>query len=440
LIHVQRLPDELETLVRDLWALRLQKLQTRVSYESETDTEGQSQLFSSQSEAETTDTEATRRSRRRKDGRTSGTPSILEIVALDYVGVLLLREPVTVADIYSWVNNGELLYYRAAKEVPLGMRERLPGTYQHLLEPNILKQPQKLHQAVVDQLSILSTGFGMVVPSINIPLVLYKWLRQLALPIELFSATQRLALILEIDFSFTPSAISDSNVALRYPEPRLMAILVMATKLLFPMDDTERHSSVATDLNALSMDWEVWSKQQSRGRDENKDERPMGFDETLALSEQDVLSLSDDKLDQYLDWYESHMASEDIRERGRAGKDADFRRTLSRLFPLSGAQAGSKDSPDELRESEARTNRLRQTQGALRPKTIVRLGEDDGERACYGYRRFRSVAELEHVSRLFYDRAAELAGLSIEAMIRAVFAIELKMQKVEERRRRGNDE
>ena len=165
----------------------------------------------------------------------------------------------------------------------------------------------------------------------------------------------------------------------------------------------------------------------------------MSFSEALAYTETDVLDASDDKLDQYLDWYETNMASEEIRERGRAGRDVDFRRTLFRLFPLSGTQAAREDLPNVSGEAEIPADRLRQVQRALQPKKVIGPKHNAQKRTGSFYRRFRTVADLDGVSKVIYERAAELAGLSLEAMIQAVFAIERKMQTFEERTRKGRD-
>ena len=211
-------------------------------------------------------------------------PNILETIALSYIGLLLLREPVTVAEVYSWIESGDLLYYSTSKEVPLAMRGRLPATYQDLLEPQKLDQPQKLHQAILDQLTVLTTDFGMSVPDINSPLVLYRWSRQLALPIEVFAATQRLARAIDVDFAFIPSANLSTTLVLRYPEARLMATLVVVTKLLFPMDGIERHPVASSDLSALTMDWHAWAEQKEREGNDGHEQRPLSFSEALAYT------------------------------------------------------------------------------------------------------------------------------------------------------------
>lgn len=71
-------------------------------------------MFSSTSEGENSDTDgkslATRRSGRFDDG---GLPKLVETLALCYLGVVLMRLPVSLAQIYRWAIKEELIYTRA---------------------------------------------------------------------------------------------------------------------------------------------------------------------------------------------------------------------------------------------------------------------------------------------------------------------------------------
>jgi RNA polymerase I-specific transcription initiation factor RRN7 len=451
-----------------LWALRLRRLQGRVSYDSETDTEGgQSQVFSSQSEGESQASQTTRGSRRRRQAKTDGAISLSETLVICYIGTLLMRVPLTVADLISRIDNGDMLYYKAAKEVPDNLRERLPGEFQVLLEPQTILRASSLHQRILQFGTLLSTEFGMVIPAVNHPLLLYRWMQHLALPIEVYAATQRLAHLLGIDFTLQLGGKTDSNRVLRYPEVQLMSLLIVSTKLFFPIDDIDRHPVSANDLSALKMDWSEWAATQTAVQtgDESsihtsKDNTSpdLTFPEAFKISESDCLAMGDDELDRYMDWYQENLTSENIREQGRAGRDADFRRTLMRMFPTQpsrptpvsskngkgkGKSAGE-DTSLARDEASDTTQRLRQVQQALRPKKIAvssaAEGRDEVARAGSFYRRHREVKELDGPVRLLYTKAAELAGMSLESMTRAVFLVERKLQLREERARKAGED
>lgn len=444
LISTRKLPEELEYLVKDLWALRLQKVQSRVAYESETETEApSSQVFSSQSESEATSaSRSTRRNRKAKEKVQEGSPRLVETLALCHIGLLFLRIPVTAADIHKWTNDGQLLYYRTVREVPLGMRERLPPRYQAQLEPQDLLQPSALHAEVLKMLRMFNTELGMSPPTPNVPLILYRWLRELMLPLEVYAASNRLARLLDVTFEFVLSKKAGSNVILQYPEARLMATVVVATKLLFPFDDVDRCARSETDFSAVCIDWREWARQDAvRSKSEHGDQ-VLSFEESFNFDEADCNSAADDRLDAYLDWFQDNVVTEDIRERGKAGKDAELRRALFAMFPT-----GDRDSqePRTRMTGDGQTSldeRLRKVQSKLRPRAVrdSDISEEEVLSVGSSYRRFRDASELSGVIKTFYEWAAELAGLSLDDMVQADFAMERKMQKVEEQLRKEEDD
>ena len=381
--------------MKDLWALRLQKVQSKVAYESETETEARSsQVFSSQSESEATSaSRSTRKSRKRKDKVQEGSPKLVETLALCHTGLLLLRLPVTIADICKWISDGQLLYYRTAREVPLGMRERLPPRYQAQLEPPDLLRPAHLHSVVLELLKSFDADFGMSPPVPNVPLVLYRWLRELMLPIEVYTASKRFAQLLEITFEFVLSPKAGTITTVQYPEARLMAVIVVVTKLLFPFDDIDRSARSETDLSAFCMDRKVWARQNSARKGRKPDEQALSFEESFGFDEAECHSASDEKLDAYLDWYQDNIASEDIRERGKAGKDAELRRAMFTMFPTSNR---TPDNSHQQTTADSQTSigaRLRKVQSEMRPRTVhdSRSSEERARPMGSSYRRFREV-------------------------------------------------
>ncbi|GAB7359038.1 hypothetical protein MBLNU230_g5110t1 [Neophaeotheca triangularis] len=470
LIDLQKLPPELEHIVRDIWAIRLQKLQSRVTYDSETDTQaGSSQAFSSQSENESgTETSRSRSRSRGKQKAHHRTPNLPDTLAFCYLGLLLLRSPVTVADLHAWAGKGELLFYRAAREVPPTMRERLPGQYQELLEPQSLLDPQALQQRVLEVATLMQNEFGMTIPPINHHLVLYRWFQELMLPLEVYAVTQKLATLLGVEHRFIVAPRVGLPRVLRYPEAQLMALLLVATKLLFPHDDIERYPRVASDPAALSLDWAVWAASQrkassTQGNSDTVDSKPLDYSAAFSMQETDCLTASNEKLDAYLDWYSDNIASENVRTQGRIGRDAEFRHALFRFFPVSQNRQHQRNGKNQTfaptKESEQESENsieaaqadsrdpLQSVQAALRPRPLVPETSLTSDRVNHVarpgdfYRRYRTVDALHEISNenrcggdavlLLYQRAAELCALSLEGMVKAVFAVERKLEKVQ---------
>ena len=119
LINIKGFLKELETVVWDLWGLRLGVIQRigdeRGGYGSGTGT----MMFSSASEAEHTDSDATGgKSLGSRRSRKSVTleerlPRLVETLALCYLGTLLLRLPTSLGEFFKWATREEMIYNRA---------------------------------------------------------------------------------------------------------------------------------------------------------------------------------------------------------------------------------------------------------------------------------------------------------------------------------------
>ena len=121
LVNVKGFPGELETVVRDLWGLRLGIIQRvgedRDGYGSETGT----MMFSSTSEGENLDTDGSggkslgsRRSRKSVASE-ERVPRLIESLGLCYLGTLLLRLPTSLGDFFKWATHEEMIYVRSCK-------------------------------------------------------------------------------------------------------------------------------------------------------------------------------------------------------------------------------------------------------------------------------------------------------------------------------------
>lgn len=122
LVHQKGFPTELETVVRDLWELRV-----RLLWGDKNDEEGYGSgtlAFSSTSEGELTDTDGglstaskwSRLSNRKEKG---SLPKLIETLALCYLGILLMRLPTSLGELFKWVTTDEMIYNRAVSDDPL---------------------------------------------------------------------------------------------------------------------------------------------------------------------------------------------------------------------------------------------------------------------------------------------------------------------------------
>lgn len=355
---------------------------------------------------------------------------VVDTISLLYLGVLLLRIPVCIGDLIIWVNNGHLPYYQASKVVPAEIRAPLPGRLQRLLEPETLLSGQDLHSSVLGTMRLLDKEYGMRFPAINHTLLIAGWIRKLSLPIEVYPATSRLCEMLGSKFEFSVSNDAGPQLIQKFsdmPEIHLMANLVVAVKMLFPIDEVIHHSATSSDLSALSIDWQQYL---------HMTEQTRAFEDAFAANEEDCLAMTAEQLDQYLHWYERIVASEEISERGRAGRDADFRRAMAAMFP---APSTMSTSDVEVRmeasfSTKIQDERLADVQSKLRPKPIVHETAQRGDQVGAFHRRYRTFEELargEKAMQRLYELAARHSGVSVELMVGTVYSVERKLEQLE---------
>lgn len=346
--------------------------------------------------------------------------------------MILLHLPVSTADLCQWISDGDLLYYYSSKAAPPDLRRRLPAYLQRQLEPESVLRGQHLHLAVSETIMHLSEQYGMHCPPINSTLLLYRWLKILALPIEIFAAVRRISRMLEIKFDHNHTA--RSNLA-RMPELLLMALVVVAVKLLFPLDGIDRYSASTNDLSALSMDWDAWTA----AADNTNDADHLNYQDALTATETSCLALGSDGLDQYLDWYQENIASEHVNERGPAARNADFRRAILSMFPTA---IVTQPTLENNEDHDSIAKRLWQSQSELSPRRILHDQHRPPQGVGTHYRRYRRTEDLLSGSKgvlKLYELAAQHSGVSIELIIRAVLYIESKLEREEMARRRTND-
>ncbi|KAF2401649.1 hypothetical protein EJ06DRAFT_474872 [Trichodelitschia bisporula] len=421
LIKEKGFPEELEMIVHDLWALRLQSLSTSMDTDPFSDTESQTPMYSSQSEDTGAESDAT------SVVRTRSTPKLVHMLALCYMGAYLLRLPVFFSDFFTWVTEGELLYYRAINAIPHEMRNRMPGSYQQLLDPRTTLNTRKLHKAVVQLFHSHQRDFGFILPPLNFPLHLFRYIKELALPLEVYPAARRLAALAKFDFKYPDKP--HRRRAADCPELQLISTVIVAVKLLYPMDGIKRYPTKDDEPSAAIIDWESWDMATKAYEDTFKNPDRLGYSEAMQVKEADVLDMSEEKLDDYLDWYsKSWLAGE---EEGVTG-DADFRRAIFEMFPVGESGAVPAQKPTRYEIERLKIEKLRAVQTSLKPRRAITEDEElelgrSVPRPGNHYRRYRKESELEGYVKRFYEVAARLAGFPLKTVVDRVFAVEVEL-------------
>lgn len=106
---------------------------------------------------------------------------------------------------------------------------------------------------------------------------------------------------------FTYSFPTDFKGKIRYlalPEAQMIALVVIATKLFFPFDDVKRYPTSLREPTAQVIDWKLWAQAQRQFESRATAGGRIGKGNEILVNENDVLKMTSQQLDEYMDWYE----------------------------------------------------------------------------------------------------------------------------------------
>ncbi|KAJ6144353.1 hypothetical protein N7470_008248 [Penicillium chermesinum] len=452
LIHEQGFPDQIEGVVRDLWALRVRMYSSRIhqieDHESN-DTDGP-ELFSSQ--AESSDETGVK-----VGGKYLEWPRMLDTVALCYLAAILMRLPVCVNDFYRLIVRQEIPYIRALRTVPRETRDKLPPrVYKSPGCPSELRLPdvETLHRGFEDLVLYYRRRFELAVPRLNYPIITYRYIKRLAIPsmylsywdpishllfieanlrkVDVYEVTKTLRGLLGFNFEYAAN-FDRKRPVLRQPEVQIMVLVIISTKLLFPFDDILRNPATPKEPSAQAMDWERWAHAQRQFDFHPHADGNIGKEMMIKVSDTDVLNMTANQLDEYMDWYEQSW-----RDTTRPANP------IAELFPIS--RAGPEVSSDNLsalkpqstpdKEEDSLNELLQTVMEGLSPIAVRPDANDTCPRPGSWYRRYRWESSIPSTARPFYELAARLAGVSFSTLFRAVTVAEWRLAHWQERRRR----
>lgn len=424
--------DLYQTLVRELWVLRIAKLTPRFSNitNSSLNESSNSSIASDQSSE---DDGAANRKGFTISGHAEDNPTLADTISLNYLGILLLRHPTSLSTLYDFIRQEKICYIRAIRFVASEIKDHLASEYHLALDTTTIPSEQSLQQAVYRLASIYTDQFDVTVPPINWTLILIRNIESLDIPLEVFPVVGFLARLTRYDFAY-PKKHDSRRRSSAYPEAQLMALVVIATKMCYPFDSDAVALSVqsAGEPAAIKLDWKSWRENKTARRQQADEQNGVLSPATaIAITDMDVLTMSEEKLDQYMDWFQQTFVHQ--------VKGNDVRQQVLDTFPLSDIQNNdsSVDKPSKA-EVSARIDTM-----STRPMLQTRRIEESDEAMELGavspgqsYQQHRSIEELSGTARLFYEEAAKLACLSIEALLRVCIhteAILLKWQHEDRR-------
>ncbi|KAL8903727.1 MAG: hypothetical protein Q9207_003745 [Kuettlingeria erythrocarpa] len=396
LIQSIGLPRELEEVVKGLWALRLDTIDLGTE---------ETTLHSSQDTTKPqTDSQGDHEGRARLS-RTKPMPSLIDSLATCYLGMVILRLPFSLGDVHRWAYREEITYVRAS-----------------VLEADDIRN-------AVQELSLFYNrdDIKLTLPAINHPLLLFRYIRDLALPLEIYPPVRRMAKLLDINFTF-PQSNTRQKVSY-FPEAALMALLLVAVKIYHPFDTIDRHPRSLNDPGTLAMNWDHWWQLQKEQDSRDTADGRLGRGNQIKVTESEAFELSGDQVDEYLDWFEKTYVDE---QRAR-NHPRGYPQQLLDMFP-TGSPGGSIRPPfapglERQANEEALQRKLKAVQGSLNSREVVSDNDAEGSdetvnRLGSHYKRYRKVEDLNPPAKAFHEAAAKLIAIDLHTLLVATMQIE----------------
>ncbi|KAG9195278.1 hypothetical protein G6011_00399 [Alternaria panax] len=431
LVKDRGLPVELETVTRDLWSLRIAQLGDKIaSHDQEaSESHSQQQVFSTMdSEEDATDNEKghLRDVKEKRNSRLSAVPNLNDCLILCYLGITTLRLPFTPGDIYVWVTDGKLAYQRAIKLLPLAMRDRLPPAYRAVLDPSAPLTHTRFYKTLTNLQISYSKDHGITWPALNVPLLLFRYLRELALPLELYDTTKQLGGLLGYDFA--PHYDGKKRLGIRHlAEAQLVSCLIICVKLLYPLDDEKRFPKSSSEPTAAAMNWQAWSEQMKAAEEARRGDNGRFTNEQLTrLQEKDVFSMEPLDMDHYLDFYANTFL--DNAEIQRTRDVDDFRNALYDMFPID---TEAQHLPLEMAHGLPLEQKLEVVKAVHSTMNTVPTVAEDTEvlRVGQAYPVWKTEKDLPDAAKLLYREAAKISGLSVNMLTLAVGFTEARVEQ-----------
>ncbi|KAK9241394.1 hypothetical protein V1525DRAFT_335168 [Lipomyces kononenkoae] len=183
---------------------------------------------------------------------------LAESVVLCYLGCRILKLPIFLGDFYQELRNMEFPFMRASRGIPYSMRQHLDVRYQHTFEPSNIPTQGLLHNFCGYITGILRERHRLTVEPPSHTLLLFRYVHDLFLPLEIYQAVVHLTSVLKLKFSFQTNHKPKQGDF--HPEIKLMALVIISTKLCFGLDGVLRVPTTFSEPAAQHLDWDLWKR------------------------------------------------------------------------------------------------------------------------------------------------------------------------------------
>jgi RNA polymerase I-specific transcription initiation factor RRN7 len=123
--------------------------------------------------------------------------------------------------------------------------------------------------------------------------------------VEIYTSVQNLQKVVDFTYRF-PIASTKRDKCLAFPEAQMVALVIVAAKLISPFDELKRYPTSAQDPAVQVIDWGHWARVQKEFDERATEDGRAGKAEEILVTERDVLDMTKDQLDKYMDWYENN--------------------------------------------------------------------------------------------------------------------------------------
>jgi RNA polymerase I-specific transcription initiation factor RRN7 len=183
------------------------------------------------------------------------------------------------------------------QDLPQEIQDRLPRPYELYLKlpRNTPLKRDDVHRAIIDLAISYHSNYNLHFPGLSSTSMLIQYGKHLALPIEVIRAGRSLISALELTFQFP---LEKTKIfPIDHPEILLLSVLIVVTKLCFPL--TPKQSPLSTDDITVipRLDWPAWSRvvSQAPGRGQPSSSRP----DLDSITPEQIVSMTDSELDEY---------------------------------------------------------------------------------------------------------------------------------------------
>ncbi|KAK1963629.1 hypothetical protein LY78DRAFT_705018 [Colletotrichum sublineola] len=417
---------ELETVVRDLWDLRICGAATAIHDDSVS--EGEPSLFSSQLDL-TLDEPTHARTKRAQswtveNGSEWPAPRVMDTLGLCILGCVLLRIPTRIGDVARWARAGSIPYREVYWQLPQEMRDRLPSWYTTPLKAACLAafDQGELHASVLNLALSYHLNYNMVFPPLNDALMTLQYVRELGLPVEMIAIARRIPPIANLTFDFP---LDKTRIRLIHqPEVLLVAVLVLATIQCFPFENSTASYQDENGFLVPRLNWEEWRTIMAPALSTDSVQTRV---DCIDVTASQILSMEPAELDSYF----AHLS---------LLTDAHAEETmLAKYFPIED-QPSKKVLSETLEDETDERLRIIQAQAASFADQVDQPGQGERSPQKGSYYSYKSEDDLPPAGKDFFKLAAQLAGLSIPMLVRAVNMLEAYIVLWQRQQRRAASE